>query len=424
MERMELLPNVYLTAVQTDKFKTALLSVSLLTQLNRQNAAANAVLPSVLRRGSSRYRDMSALQERLDELYGATLEPTVQRYGELQSIGFCAEFCDGRFLPEKLDMTGEMAALLGEVLLRPNTRGGLLRQAWVDSEKEKLAERIDGRVNDKRSYALARLNEEMCCYEDYGCYILGSRDSAEDLHYVSLSKYYKNLLSVSPMELFYCGSAEPRQVADALCSGFLTLPRGEPDEDMGTDIRMNSVSDGIRFFEEKMDVSQGQLALGFRLGECMEDPDYAAIRVFNALYGGGASSRLFQNVREKLSLCYYASSGVDLHKGILRVLSGVEFSKRQQAQDEILAQLESIRQGITAEELEDAKRTVANSFRTVSDSPAALEDFWTRQLLLGEDYDPSACAALVENVTAADVLNVANSVVCDAVYFLKGESHE
>lgn len=424
MERMELLPNVYLSAVQTDRFKTAFLSVSLLTQLERQNAAANAILPSVLRRGSSRYGDMAALQNRLDGLYGATLEPEVRRFGELQSIGFSAEFCDERFLPERLDLTGEMAALLGEVLLHPNTRGGLFRQAWVESEKDKLCERIDGRVNDKRGYAVSRLNEEMCCYEDYGAYILGSRDSAENLQYVSLSKYYKELLSISPIELFYCGSAEPSKVADALYNAFLTLPRGELNEELGTDIRMNSVSGDVRYFEEEMDVSQGQLALGFRLGECMEEPDYPAIRVFNALYGGCATSRLFRHVREKLSLCYYASSGLDLHKGLLRVLSGVDFSKRQQAEDEILAQLESIRKGVETQELEEAKRNLISSFRSISDSPAALEQYWMDQILLGEDYEPAAFAALVENVSAADVLSVANSVVCDAIYFLKGESHE
>ncbi len=424
MERMELLPNVYLTHVRTDKFKTALMTVSLLTQLDRQDAAANAILPSVLRRGSSRYGDMTALQEKLDGLYGASLEPFVSRCGEIQVVGFGAEYCDERFLPEKIDMSAEMASLLGEVLLRPNTRGGLLRQAWVDSEKEKLAERIDARVNDKRSYALSRLNEEMCCYEDYGAYVLGTRENAEDLQYVSLSRHYKELLATSPLELFYCGSAHKQQVADALSSAFLTLPRGEMNEELGTDIRMNSVSDDVRLFEESMDVSQGQLALGFRLGDCMDDPDYAAIRVFNAIYGGSAASRLFRNVREKLSLCYYASSGVDVHKGIMRVISGVDFSRRQQAQDEILSQLDSLRQGVSKEELADAKRSVANSYRAVPDSPGALEGFWTGQLLLGMDYGPEEFAALVEQVTAEDVLRVADSVVCDAIYFLKGAADE
>lgn len=424
MERMELLPGVYLSAVQTDKFKTALLSVSLLSQLTREDASANAILPSLLRRGSSRYPDMAELQYKLDELYGASLEPSVTRYGEIQSVGFTAEFCDERFLPEQVDMTGEMAALLCEVLLHPNTRGGLFRKAWVESEKEKLAERIDAQLNNKRVYALNRLNEEMCCYEDYGVYVLGSRESAEDLQYVTLSKHYKELIATAPMEFFYCGSADPQTVADALSSALLTLPRGEIDEELGTDIRMNTVSDELRSFEEEMDMSQGVLAMGFRLGECMEEPDYAAIRVFNALYGGSANSRLFKNVREKLSLCYYASSGVDVHKGIMKVSSGVDFARRQEAQDEILRQLEELKRGIDPTELAEAKRSVESSFRTVSDSPAALEAFWLSQLFCGLDCGPEECASLVEEVTAADVLAVASGVVCDAVYFLKGESHE
>lgn len=424
MERMELLPHVYLTHVQTGKFKTAMLSASLLTQLNRQNASANAVLPHVLRRGSARYADMTALQNQLDSLYGASMEPFVSRYGEVSAVGFYSEFCDSRFLPEPLSMTQEIACLMGELLLHPNTRGGLLRQSWVDSEKEKLAQRIDGRINSKPGYAINRLNEEMFCYEDYGTYLLGNRDSAENLQYVSLSKHYKELLATSPLELFYCGSDDVNTVADALRSAFLTLPRGELNEDLGTDIRMNTVSADIRYFEEEMDVSQGQLALGFRLGDCMDIPDYAAIQVFNAIYGGGANSRLFLNVRERLSLCYYASSGVDLHKGIMHVIAGIGFSKRQEAEEEILAQLDDLRRGVSPEELEQAKLSVASGYRTVSDSPSALEGYWSRQLLLGMECAPMEFAALVEQVTAADVLAVANSVQCDAIYFLKGAEHE
>ena len=425
MERMELLPNVYLSAVQTDKFKTALLSVSLLTQLERQNAASNALLPSLLRRGSSRYPDMAALQNRLDGLYGASLEPEVRRFGELQSIGFCAEFCDERFLPEKLDMTGEMAALLGEVLLHPNTRGGLFRRAWVESEKDKLCERIDGRVNDKRGYAVSRLNEEMCCYEDYGSYILGSRDSAENIQYVTLSKYYKELLSVSPIELFYCGSAEPRQVADALYNAFLTLPRGELNEELGTDIRMNSVSDEVRYFEEEMDVAQGQLALGFRLGECMEEPDLAAINVFNALYGGGVTSKLFENVREKLSLCYFAGSFADAHKGLLTVYSGIDFDKFEEAKAEILAQLDDIRHGnVTEEELRNAKTAVITALSVIPDSAGELEGFWLANTVDGIELEPEELASLCEYVSLDDVMAIANSVVLDAFYFLQGNGED
>lgn len=421
VSRLELLPNVYLTAVETDKFKTGALSATLLTQLNRDNASSNALIPSVLRRGTVTMPDMTALQSRLDTLYGAAMEPSVRRKGEIQAIGFRSSFCDGRFLPGREDVTAEAAALLGDLWLRPNTRGGLLLPDYVESERDKLVERIDARINDKLSYAVSRLIEEMCCFEDYGAGPMGNHDSAESIYYVNLSRHYKELLSSSPMELFYCGSQEAERVADSLREDFLPMPRGELNEELGTDIRMNAVEDSPRFFEETMDVAQGQLVLGFRMGRCMEDPDDAVLRVLNALYGGSVTSRLFMNVREKLSLCYYASSSLDMHKGVMIAYAGINFADRDKAQDEMLRQLEELRHGnISEEELQGAKAYIASSLRSVGDSPLSMEAFYLDQTIAGLDYGPDELAALVEDVTRDQVAEAMEDVALDAVYFLKG----
>ena len=425
VSRKELLPNVFLTTVQTDRFKTGCLSAVLLTQLNRETASMNALLPRVLRRGTVSCPDMAALQARLDELYGAAVEPTVFKLGEIQATGFSCSFCDERFLPEKTDVIGGVAQLLGDLFLSPAMRGGLLRQDYVESERDKLVERIESLVNNKRSYAIRRLTEEMCAFEDYAVYSLGSADSAESIYYVHLSRHYKELLASSPVELFYCGSADADRVEDALFNAFLPLPRGDLNEELGTDIRMNSIEEEPRFFEEEMDVQQGQLVLGFRLGECMDDPDPAVLRVFNALYGGSSTSKLFMNVREKLSLCYYASSQIDWHKGLLFASAGINFDKFDAAKDEMLAQLEALKNGeITDEELAACKNRVASALRGICDSPDSLESFYTDELVLGLFCEPEEMAALVEDVTKEEIVAVAQGVVLDAVYFLKGETDE
>ena len=165
--RSELMPGVFLSHLRSEKFKTACMSVSLLTQLKRETAAMNALLPSVLRRGTTRYPDMEQLSRRLDELYGAAIEPVVRRVGEVHCLGFFASFPEPAFLPGGVDLLGEMSALMAELLLAPATRGGLLLPQYVDSEKEKLLDLIRSRVNEKRSYAVQRCLEEMCCYEDF-----------------------------------------------------------------------------------------------------------------------------------------------------------------------------------------------------------------------------------------------------------------
>jgi predicted Zn-dependent peptidase len=227
------------------------------------------------------------------------------------------------------------------------------------------------------------------------------------------------------MEFFYIGIEEPRRVEDALREAFFLLPRGEIDEELGTDIRMNSVEEGPRYFTEEMDVTQGNLAMGFRLGECMEDTDDVTLRTFNTLFGSGPSSRLFRNVRERMSLCYYASSSLDFHKGILTVSSGIDFDKYDAVREEILAQLDAVRRGeFSDDELETAKATTGAYLRLVPDSLTGMESFYTAQIVRGMDASPEDHLALLEDVTKDDVIRVAQSVELDAVYFLRGEAKE
>ena len=420
--REELFPCVSLTAVQTDKFKTGILTGYLLTQLRRETAAENAVLPYVLRRGTTSLPDMKRISEHLDEMYGASVEPSVRKLGEIQAIGFSALFPEDHCLPGKTDVLGDTVRLMGELWLSPATRGGLLLPDYVNSERDKLVERIESAKNDKRSWAVKQLFANMCAFEDYAVGAHGTADEAENIHYVKLTKHYKNLLSTSPMEFFYCGSRPGREVAELLRSAFALLPRGEIDLELGTDIRMNAVEDEPRYFTEEDEVSQGVLAVGWRLGECMDDPDPAAIAVFNTVFGGGVASKLFLNVREKLSLCYYASSSCDIFKGIMAVCSGIEFDKYDAALKEILAQLDAVRNGdISDEELSTARRTVAGNLRTGADSPYYLADFYLRQTVQGLDASPDDLAELAEGVTAGQVAAIAQSTVLDAVYFLRGE---
>ena len=423
--RTELMPGVFLSHLRSDKFKTACMSVTLLTQLRRETAAMNAVIPFVLNRGTTRYGDMEQLSRRMDELYGAAVEPVVRRIGEIQCIGFYGSFPEPDYLPGGEALLGDTCALMAQLLLDPATRGGLLLPQYVDSEREKLLDIIRSRMNDKRSYALTRCIEEMCCYEDFAVSRFGSESEAENIHYKKLTRHYRELIQTCPVEIFYCGKTDFKAVSAAMRDAFSAMPRGEIDYDIGTDLRMNAVEDHVRFVEEEMDVTQGKLVLGFRLGECMEEPDIPALYVFNAVYGSGATSKLFMNVREKLSLCYYASSAVYLHKGIMLVSSGIEFDKLDAARDEILAQLDSVRRGeITDDELRSAKKSVASDLRAVQDSIGELEGFYLSQALDGLDYGPAELAALAEDVTKEDVQAIAESIECDLIYFLKGSGEE
>ena len=425
LSRSEIMPGVYLSYLHSDKFKTACMSLSLVTQLTRETASMNALIPYVLRRGTTRYGDMEAISARLDELYGTAIEPVVRRIGEIQCVGFYLSLPEAPYLPGKQDVLPEAASLLGEMLLSPATRGGLLLPKYVDSEREKMLDIIRSRINEKRSYSIFRCIEEMCCYEDFSVGRLGGEEECRSIHYQKLTKHYRRLLQTSPVEIFYCGQAGEKQVVSALKDALVTLPRGEIDYSMGTDIRMNALELEPRLVREALNVTQGKLVIGFRLGECMEEPEQAAIMVFNCVFGSGSTSKLFMNVRERLSLCYYASSMTDIHKGLLLVASGIEFDKFDAARDEIFAQLEAVKRGeISESELNAARSVVASDLRALTDSQGELEGFYLAQSLDGDGCSPEELAELAENVRMEDVVNIANSVECDLIYFLEGNGDE
>ena len=422
LTRTEIMPGVWLNHLRADKFKTACLSLSLLSQHRRETAAMNALIPSVLRRGTARYPDLDALSARLDELYGTAVEPVVRRIGEIQAVGFYASIPEGAFLPAGEDVLRPACELLGQLLLSPNTRGGLLLPQYVDSEKEKQLELIRSRINEKRGYALFRCLEEMCCCEDFAVSRLGGESECESINYKKLTRQYHTLLQTSPIEIFYCGRADKKQLIRAMKDALTTLPRGEIDYDIGTDVRMNALEPQPRFVEERLDVTQGKLVMGWRLGACMEEPDLAALYVFNAVFGSGSTSKLFVNVREKRQLCYYASSLVDTHKGLLLVSAGIDFDRLDDTREEILSQLAAMGRGeITDEELDAARRGLASELRMFTDSQGELEGFYLAQILDGLDYGPMELAALVETVTKDEIAEIARGVECDMIYFLRGE---
>jgi len=420
--RREILPYVFLTHLETNKFKTGTVQINLLTQLTRETAAKNAILPRILLRGTARHPDLQALRQAMEELYGAHIEPVIRKKGEIQCVGFCAAFVDDACLRSGQGILGKITALLGEILLDPATQEGQLRTDYVDQERENLLDEIRGRINNKGSYAVSRLVELMCDGEDFATFRLGSEQEAEDIDAEALTAHYQALLSAAPVEIFYCGSATADQVEQALTSALKTMPRREPDYAMGTQIRLNALEATPRTFTEELDVTQGKLSLGFRLGDCLDDPNWAAISLFHYLYGGSVNSKLFLNVRERLSLCYYASSILEKAKGLLLVASGIAFDKYDEAKSEILAQLGAVAQGeITDEELLWAKKALVTDLELTRDEPRQLEDFYLQQTILGLDYDLDDLIAMVERVDVKEIVEIARGVELDAVYFLKGE---
>ena len=415
-QRMEILPGVFLTAVQTEKFKTGCCSVNLLRPMAREEAAANALVPSVLLRATAQHPDIRSISAHLDELYGASLGPLVRKKGEVQTTGFFADFIEDRLAGAPVFR--QTAEFLGEVLLEPALQNGVFLPDVVSGERLNLENTIAARINDKRTWATSELLRVMCAGEAYGVPRLGELEDVRALDEKNLYAHYRALLTHSQVEIFYMGSHTPDAAAEAFREALRDLPRGELTP-CGTVVVPKA--DAVRNEERALDVTQGKLVLGFRTGCTLTGPAFPALLMMNAIYGGGITSKLFMKVREELSLCYYAMSTLEKFKGVMLVSSGIDCAQRDVAQAEILRQLDAVRAGdISDYEFESARRYLRSSLSTGMDSPGRLDDFYIGQLIAGQPDTMQALSERIARVTKDDVAAAARRVSLDTVFFLKG----
>ncbi len=415
--RTEILPGVYLTAVQSDKFKTGCFSLNLLRPMKKEEAAANALIPSVLLRGSETCPDIASISAKLDELYGASVGTLVRKKGEVQLVGFYCDYVQDEYVDEPV--FAPVMAFLAELLLNPRLENGAFPEAVVDSEKLNLENAMLSRINDKRTYAASQLIRTMCAGQPYGIPRIGEPDDLKNITAKSLYAHYRDLLATSRVELFYMGSLSPEAVTKVLQAALAELPRAEVFVPVGT--TPAPAARPVQEKTERLDVTQGKLSLGFFTDITAKDPRYPALVLAATVFGGGATSKLFTNVREKMSLCYYASASFEKFKGVLSVSSGVEFSKLETAKTEILRQLEACKAGdITDDELESARGYLVSDLKIAMDSPGRLDDYYMGQILLEQDGTMEDLASAIARVTKQEAADAIQALRLDTIYALEG----
>lgn len=419
IETKNLLPGVILRHCRDSRFKQGCLSFQLVRKMDKAESAMNALIPSVLLRGTKTCPDLRSITEHLDELYGASVSPLVRRTGDYQTTGVYCGFMDDRFALPGDQVLRPMLAFLEEVLLESPLEDGAFLPAFVESEKKNLIATIESERNDKRAYANSRLLKLLCGKDTFGLPRLGTTEDVASITPKALYDHFRKILRESPIEVFYVGSGEPDQVAELLMPLLTRLDRAPMALEPQTALTPGEKQDVV----ETMDIAQGKLCMGFTVPITNRCKEFAAMQVLNVIYGSGMTSKLFQNVREKMSLCYSIGSGYYGTKGIVLVNAGIDFDKEELTRSEVLRQLQICKDGgITEAELRSAKEALLSSLRSTHDTPSGIEGFYSTAAMGELIYSHAEYMTAVEAVTVEDVVACAGSMELHSTYFLKGGS--
>lgn len=414
---------VHFSSVSDLKFKHNRISVNFIMPLRRETASVNAVVPYILRKGCRKCPDFSTLNARLAELYGAVLDADVTKYAAYQVLEVSIRGLDNRFALEGEDIAGECARLLAAVALDPNLGAdGLFYEEDVALERQFLIDTIEAEINEKRSYAVSQCIQTMCEGEPVAVRRYGYRADAEAITPQLATEAYHRILKTAAVEVIFTGCGNPAAAEKVFTERFAGMQREPlPYEP----VRLRTTASTVKEKVERMEIAQGKMVMGMRTGSVETGEQVYAMRVFAALFGGTPFSKLFMNVREKLSLCYYCASRFDVATKLLLVDSGVETSNKLKAQDEILQQLAAVQAGdFSEEELRDTKLLMKNSVKTMTDSLTGLEGWYLAQILRGLNTTPLEDTAGIDAVTREHVVAAARGITLDTVYFLTGPEQQ
>jgi predicted Zn-dependent peptidase len=407
--------------IQSKKYKTISIAVKLQAPLERETITARALLPYVLQQGTANLPDARALRLKLDDLYGAVLSISGTKKGEKHIITIRLDVANENFLSDRTPLFEKAVELLREIVFEPKVENGAFSDTIVSREIQTLKQKITALQDDKMSYANTRLMDEMCKEEPYSLHVHGYEEDLQTLNSSKLYDVYQNILKQDKMDIYILGDVEKSQAEKAV-AGFM-----ERDTDLHEE-RTASVSpapEAEKEVIETQDVQQAKLHLGYRTNIRYSDPDYAALQVFNGLFGGFPSSKLFRNVREKHSLAYYAASRFESHKGLLFVFSGIDPKDYTKAKEIIDEQMTAMQAGeFDDAEVEEVKDLIVSQILETIDNPVGLIETLYQQVIGNKQLPVEEMLDAIRQVTKDDVLQAAAKVQLDTVYLLTNKEAE
>ena len=410
---------IKLHTVKTEKFKTNLIAVMLTTKLDKENVTKNALIPAVLRRGTASLNTLEEINKSLEEMYGASLDCGLDKTGDNQVLKFYIESVNDEFLPQNGEnMLKKSLESIFELVFNPYLEDNCFKKEYVEQEKENLKQIIEGKIDNKAKYALDRCIEEMYKNEPFGLYKYGYVEDLNNIDEKNLYEYYIELINKCKIDIFVSGLLD-NQVEEMIKNNQNINKLKERNPEFIMPEIKSKIAEKENTVQESMEVTQGKLVIGLDLDINNEDLRYDAM-IYNSILGGSANSKLFQNVREKASLAYTASSSYYRFKNNIFINCGIEIGNYDKALEIIKQQIEDMKKGdFTEGEVENAKQGIIAAIKSIDDEQDTEIMYFFGQELSKNKLDIDKYMDRISKGNKQNVVDIANKVSVNTVYFLK-----
>lgn len=422
-KKQEIKKGINMHIINTTRFKTNLVAIFLSIPVTRETVTYNALISSVLRRGSKNMPTQEQISKELENMYGASFDCGIDKTGDNHILRFYLESINDKYLPQNDEnMLKVSCEKLLEIVFNPLIENGAFKEEYVEQEKENVKRRIEGKIDNKARYSLDRCIEEMYKDKPYGLYKFGYVEDLENINAQNLYEHYKNIIDNCKIDIFVSGPVDDNE--EEKIQKYITnnenvekLQEREANYVKTEITPKEKVEENI--ISESMEVTQGKLVIGLDVHLENEEEKYIT-SVYNGILGGTATSKLFQEVREKASLAYTASSSFIRHKGNIMINCGIEIKNYEKALEIIRKQLEDMKTGnFTEDNLDNSKKGIISVIKGIEDEQDTEITYYFGQELSGDEANLEKYIENIEKVTKQNVVDIANKIEINTIYFLK-----
>lgn len=416
----EIKKGIKMHCIKTDKFKTNLIAVFLTTKLNRENVTKNALVSTVLRRGSKNMQTQEDISKQMEEMYGASFDCGLDKTGDNQVLKFYIEVLNDNFLPRtNEDLLESAVKNMLEIVFDPYTENESFKEEYVEQEKNNIQKIIEGKIDNKARYALDRCIEEMYKNQPFGLYKFGYIEDLKNLNGKNLYEYYKRLIDECKIDIFVSGNIDDEIEKKISKNENIQKLVSREANYVQPMIANKEIKDKENIVTESMEVTQGKLVLGLDVDIDKEDLKYDTL-IYNSLLGGTATSKMFQNVREKAHLAYVASSSYLRNKNNIFINCGIDIPNYEKALELIREQIEDMKKGdFTEEEIQNAKKGIIATIKTIEDEQDTEVSYYFGQELSNQKVSVKEYIDKIEKVNKKNIIDIANKITINTIYFLK-----
>ncbi|MDR1568310.1 MAG: insulinase family protein [Streptococcaceae bacterium] len=416
---MNLRNGINLNILKTKQFKTVKIIIRFETTLTQTILAKRALISALLEKNNHDYPSNQNFQEHLESLYGAQFSVSVEKKGQLHCLSLNLTLLNADYTGQE-QLLDEGINLLNSIIFKPNAANGHFDNTTFDLEKKNLIQYLENIVEDNDYYAELQLKRLFFQTPEYSLPTLSTAALIEKETTQSVFDYYQEMLENDSIEILICGDVDENTVRQAF-TAFPFNSRSVQDLSCFVD---EGVSQTIREQSEQKEVAQSILNIGYYIPATLADSEYFALQVFNGLFGGFSHSKLFQNIREKESLAYYISSTIDPLRHFLFVGTGIEKNNRTYVLKLIHQQLKEIQRGnFSDEEIKQTIIMLKNIYQQGLDSQKVLLERAYLSRKIPQLLSDTAWLNSLNQVTKQEIINIANQVKLQAIYFLEGGSN-